>query len=344
MTISDEVLPTSPTGSEKTVQRYAETLDWRHSPGRTTISSQTRWRRFPSMLRCTIYSPHTGLGRMNILRRAPNANFTALMIAGVGIVALINGAFARRAETHNPPKGKFVEVDGLRLHYMEKGTGSPVVLLHGNQAMADDFEISGAFDLIAEKHRVIALDRPGFGYSDRPRETVWTPSAQADLIRKAFIKLGVEKPVLVGHSWGTLVALAYAIEHPAETGGLLLLSGYYFPSKRLDAVFASLPAIPIIGDLLRYTFWPLFGWLAGPLLLKTVFAPSNVPERFKREFPISMALRPSQIRATAGDSSLISTRCRPPDGALQRAHNARRHYGWPWRQNRRYQVTTNAAA
>jgi pimeloyl-ACP methyl ester carboxylesterase len=242
---------------------------------------------------------------MNILRRAPNANFTALMIAGLGIVALINGAFARRAETHNPPKGKFAEVDGLRLHYMEKGNGSPVVLLHGNQAMADDFEISGAFDLIAKKHRVIAFDRPGFGYSDRPRETVWTPSAQADLIRKAFIKLGVEKPVLVGHSWGTLVALAYAIEHPAETGGLLLLSGYYFPSKRLDAVFASLPAIPIIGDLLRYTFWPLFGWLAGPLLLKTVFAPSKVPERFKREFPISMALRPSQIRATAGDSSLM---------------------------------------
>ena len=242
---------------------------------------------------------------MNIFPRASTANFSALMIAGLGIAALINGAFARRAETHNPPKGRFIEVDGSRLHYMEKGNGSPVVLLHGNQAMADDFEISGTFDLIAGKHRVIAFDRPGFGYSDRPRKTIWTPSAQADLIRKAFTKLGIEKPILVGHSWGTLVALAYAIEHPADTSGLLLLSGYYFPSKRLDVVFASLPAIPIIGDLLRYTFWPLLGWLTGPLLLKTVFAPSKVPGRFKREFPASMALRPSQIRATAGDSSLM---------------------------------------
>lgn len=241
---------------------------------------------------------------MNIFRRAPTANFTALMIAGLGIAALIN-AFARCAEAQNPPKGKFIDVDGLRLHYIERGNGSPVVLLHGNQATADDFEISGALDLIAEKHRVIAFDRPGFGYSDRPRETVWTPSAQADLIRRALIKLGIEKPVLVGHSWGTLVALAYAIGHPADISGLLLLCGYYFPTKRLDVVVASLPAMPIIGDILRYTFWPLLSWLTSPLLLRAIFAPSKVTERFKREFPVSMALRPSQIRATAGNSSLM---------------------------------------
>jgi pimeloyl-ACP methyl ester carboxylesterase len=58
-----------------------------------------------------------------------------------------------------------------------------------NQAMADDFEISGVFDRIAEKHRVIAFDCPGFGYSERRRETVWTPSAQGSLIRKALVKL-----------------------------------------------------------------------------------------------------------------------------------------------------------
>jgi pimeloyl-ACP methyl ester carboxylesterase len=179
------------------------------------------------------------------------------------------------------------------------------VLLHGNQAMADDFKISGVFDLVAEKHRVIAFDRPGFGHSERPHETVWTPSAQADLVHKALVKLDVRTPVMVGHSWGTLVALAYAVEHPADTGALLLLSGYYFPKKRLDVIIGSLPAIPMLGDLLRYTIWPVLGWLTGPLLLKTVFAPSKVTDRFKREFPLSMALRPSQIRATAGDSALM---------------------------------------
>jgi pimeloyl-ACP methyl ester carboxylesterase len=96
-----------------------------------------------------------------------------------------------------------------------------------------------------------------------------------------------------------------ANEHPADTGALLLLSGYYFPKKRLDVIIGSLPAIPMLGDLLRYTIWPVLGWLTGPLLLKTVFAPSKVTDRFKREFPLSMALRPSQIRATAGDSALM---------------------------------------
>jgi pimeloyl-ACP methyl ester carboxylesterase len=242
---------------------------------------------------------------MNILRRAPTASVAASVIAGLGIAALINGALARGAERRNPARGAFIEVDGTRLHYIEKGTGSPVVLLHGNQAMADDFEISGVFDLVAEKHRVIAFDRPGFGHSERPRETVWTPSAQADLIHKALVKLDVRTPVMVGHSWGTLVALAYAVEHPADISALLLLSGYYFPRKRLDVIIGSLPAIPILGDLLRYTIWPVLGWLTGPLLLKIVFAPSRVTERFKREFPFSMALRPSQIRATADDTALM---------------------------------------
>ena len=125
------------------------------------------------------------------------------------------------------------------------------MLLHGNQSLVADFEISGLFDLLARNHRVIAFDRPGFRHSERPREKVWTASAQAALIRKALALLGIDKPIIVGHSWGTLVALAHAVDHAAHTGALLLLSGYYFPTKRLDAVVAFLPAIPIIGDLLR---------------------------------------------------------------------------------------------
>jgi pimeloyl-ACP methyl ester carboxylesterase len=230
---------------------------------------------------------------------------SASVIISLGVAALINAAMARRAERRNPPKGSFIKVDGVQLHYLEKGSGSAVVLLHGNQSVADDFAISGLIDLLAKRYRVIAFDRPGFGYSERPCDIVWTPAAQADFIRKALFRLGVEKPLVVGHSWGTLVALAYAIQHPAQTAAILLLSGYYFPTRRLDVAFASLPAIPIVGDILRYTIWPLLGWLAGPLLLKAIFAPTHVTERFKAEFPFSMALRPSQIRATAADSALM---------------------------------------
>ena len=229
----------------------------------------------------------------------------ASAIVGLGVTALINGALARRAERRNPPKGNFIDVNGVKLHYVERGSGSPVVLLHGNQSMGDDFEISGVLDLVAEKHRVMVFDRPGFGHSERPRTTVWTASAQASLIRKALRQLGVEKPVVVGHSWGALLVATYAVDYPADTGAVLLLSGYYFPSRRLDVAMAKVAAMPVLGDILRYTISPLLGWLTGPLVLKTVFAPSKVPDRFKQEFPFSMALRPSQIRATVGDAALM---------------------------------------
>ena len=99
---------------------------------------------------------------MELFKRSPAAGTIAVsVLVGVGITALINGALARGAERRNPPKGKFIEIDGVRLHYVEKGAGSPVVLLHGNQTMAEDFEISGVFDVVAENHHVIAFDRPG---------------------------------------------------------------------------------------------------------------------------------------------------------------------------------------
>src|SRR5215212_1283605 len=132
----------------------------------------------------------------------------AAVLAAVG---LINHALARQAERRNPPEGKFVTIDGVRLHYIERGTGSTIVLLHGNGTMARDFVLSGVFDLLCKDYRVIAFDRPGFGFSNRPRGRVWTPNAQAALLQKALRRLDVERAVVVGHSWGTLVAVALAL-------------------------------------------------------------------------------------------------------------------------------------
>jgi hypothetical protein len=74
-------------------------------------------------------------------------------------VSIVNYALARRAERDNPQGGKFVTIDGVRLHYIEGGTGPCVVLLHGNGTMARDFVLSGVFDLLCNDHRVIAFDR-----------------------------------------------------------------------------------------------------------------------------------------------------------------------------------------
>jgi pimeloyl-ACP methyl ester carboxylesterase len=76
---------------------------------------------------------------------------------------------------------------------------------------------------------------------------------------RAFETLGMRRPVVVGHSWGALVALALALDHPEAVSGLILLSGYYHPTLRADVPFFSIPAIPVIGDLIRYTVGPFFG-------------------------------------------------------------------------------------
>lgn len=234
---------------------------------------------------------------------------TGWLVAGAGAAvlaatALFNRLAARRAEAANPPAGKFVEVDGVRLHYVERGTGTPVVLLHGNGVTLQDFEASGVLDLAAGHYRVLAFDRPGFGYSERPRSTIWTPQAQAALIAGALEQLGVEPAVVVGHSWGTLVALAMALDHRPAVRGLVLLSGVYYRTLRPDVIPFSLPAIPGLGDIMAHTVSPLSGALMGPAVIKASFAPAPVSDRIGR-LPLGLTLRPSQVRATAADTALM---------------------------------------
>ena len=152
---------------------------------------------------------------------------------------------------------------------------------------------------------MIIFDRPGFGYSERPRGRLWTANEQAELLHKAIRQIGVERPVVVGHSWGAIVALALAEQHPADIAGLVLLSGYYFWTLRPDVLPVAIGALPIIGDILRYTVSPLFGWLTMPLFKRMLFSPAQVPARFQAEYSPAMALRPSQIRATSVDGALM---------------------------------------
>src|SRR5689334_14209711 len=133
---------------------------------------------------------------------------TALVGAAVlGALAMVNHAAARRAERKHPPRGRFIEVNGVRLHYSDRGAGKPVVLVHGNAVTGDDYNTSGLAERLLENHRVIIFDRPGFGHSQRPHGRMWTAMEQAELLHGALQQLGVERPVVVGHSWGAIVAL-----------------------------------------------------------------------------------------------------------------------------------------
>ncbi len=240
----------------------------------------------------SLHSPHR-----------PSTRPAIILACAVGLAALagVNYAAARRAERKHPPEGRFIEVDGVRLHYTDRGAGPAVALVHGNAVSGHDYDTSGIAGALLRTNRVVIFDRPGFGHSERPRGRSWTAAQQAELLHKALILIGVERPVVVGHSWGTLVALALALNYPANTAGLVLLSGYYFPTPRLDMLLVAPAAVPVLGDILRYTASPVLGWLLMPALKRLLFAPTRVPARFKAEYSSAMALRPSQIRATSMD-------------------------------------------
>jgi pimeloyl-ACP methyl ester carboxylesterase len=229
-----------------------------------------------------------------------------LLLGGLGLLAsfLVVRSKTAQAERENPPRGKFVEVDGVRLHYLERGEGPALVLLHGNGVFANDFEYSGLMEQLSERYRVIAFDRPGYGYSERPRTTLWTADAQAQLLHRALQDISVDSAIVLGHSWGTMVALAMGLQVPDFVRGLVLLSGYFYPTLRLDVPIIAQPAIPIIGDVMRYTVSPLVSRALWPLVSKRVFSPMKVSERF-RQLPPWMALRPGQLRASGAEAALM---------------------------------------
>lgn len=231
----------------------------------------------------------------------------AALAAAAGVLAAsayANWRLAKKAERENPPLGRFVEIDGVRLHFVERGTGKPLVLFHGNGSMIQDFESAGLIDLAARNYRVIVFDRPGFGHSPRSRNTIWSPEAQADLFMQALVRLDIQQAIVLGHSWGASVALALATRHPRLVQALVLLSGYYFPTARADVVAQSGPAIPGLGDILAYTVSPILSRLLWPGMLRKLFGPRSVPEKFQG-FPKAMAIRPSQIRASAAEAALM---------------------------------------
>lgn len=229
----------------------------------------------------------------------------ASAVAGTfGLLALASHLLSRKAVRDHPPHGQFVEINGVRLHYVSRGQGPTLVLLHGNGSMVEDFECSGLMDLCASRYRVIAFDRPGYGHSPRGSKAGSSPETQADLIAAALLHLGITQAVVLGHSWGTLVALQLALRHKDQVTGLLLESGYYFPTFRADVVMASLGAVPGLGALLSYTVMPFLARLSWRLSVRNLFMPADVPKKFEG-FPRELALRPSQLRTSAEEAALM---------------------------------------
>lgn len=234
---------------------------------------------------------------MTSRRLALSLILSGLAVAGCGVV--VGGRAASReqaAETAFPPTGQFVTVEGRRVHAHVEGQGPDVVLIHGAGGNTRDF----TFDLVkrlSPRYRVIAFDRPGLGYSDDlgPRET--SPLAQAAVLQAAARQLGVRDPIVLGHSYGGSVAMAWGLLDPAKTKGLVIVAGATLPWEGgLDAWY-------------HVTGGAVGGATVVPLLtafvpdartetaLTTIFAPAPVPAGYGAHVGPGLTLRRASLRA-----------------------------------------------
>jgi pimeloyl-ACP methyl ester carboxylesterase len=211
----------------------------------------------------------------------------------------------RRAEAANPPQGRLIDVDGVRLHVLERGDpGAPaLVLLHGVGGSVRELGLSGLIGRAAVRYRVLAIDRPGHGHSGAQRRRDTHPRQQARLLLHALDALGVDQALVLGHSAGAQPAIAMALQAPGRVRGLVLVGGYYRPSLRLDALMALPPLLPLLGGLMRRTLSPLLGRALWPLGSWRVFSPREVTEPFRSDYPVWMALRPRALQANARESA-----------------------------------------
>jgi pimeloyl-ACP methyl ester carboxylesterase len=227
---------------------------------------------------------------------------SALVLLGLALFTHIG---AGRTERELPPVGEFREVYGLRMHYKEAGAGTPLVLIHGASTSLLDFDAS-ILGPLSKHHRVIAVDRPGHGYSDRPSGPWPDPVEQARLIRGLLTELGVEDPLLVGHSWSGSVVLAYLLQYPEEASGGVLLAGGSHPWKGGVAWYTDVAGIPVLGQLFARTLVFPLGNLSLDGAVRSVFFPNAVPEGYKDRTGLRLSLRPEVFLANAEDVRLLS--------------------------------------
>lgn len=220
-------------------------------------------------------------------------------------LALLTHLGVHETEQRFPPLGDFAHIDGVRLHYTDAGAGSAVVLVHGASTSLLDFHASIA-DRLSSGHRVIAVDRPGHGYSDRSAGKWPHPAEQARLIRELVRTLGIEKPLIVGHSWSGSVVLAYLLEYPEETAGGVLLAGATHPWRGGVAWYNDLAGVPVLGKHFARTLAYPFGRLALETAVGYVLAPNPVPEEYVERTGVHLSLRPETFLANAEDIRKLS--------------------------------------
>jgi pimeloyl-ACP methyl ester carboxylesterase len=185
------------------------------------------------------------------------------------------------------------------MHAVRRGSGRPVVFIHGGFGSSYDFTLS-FFDRASSRYDCLAVDRPGHGYSQRPRKKDMTVFDHAHYIFETVKALKIERPVLVGHSLGGAVALAYALEHPDDVAGLMMINGYLTPFTGPIHPIHTASAVPLFGPLYLHALVRPLGNLFTGSIGRKVFYPENPPADYLKT-ATALAMRPAHFSANAAD-------------------------------------------
>ncbi|MFB4161355.1 alpha/beta fold hydrolase [Geomicrobium sp. JSM 1781026] len=240
-----------------------------------------------------------------------------LFFVSVLALVLFNQYQFKKSEKRNPPKGRFVDVDGVKLHYLRQGKGQPVVLLHGGVTSCEDFT-EVLYYLSNKEYDCISFDRPGYGHSDRPKKAM-SADKQAELIHKALYEIGIVEPVIiVGHSWSGTLTLSYARQFPKDVANIVTLGAAMYkegyPAERGD-LLSKLIMTPLVGTVLMNTLLatPVAKRMGKQTVVET-FKPEVAPSGYEQRLLDSWG-RPKQFRANREDVLLF------PECAYANSHH-----------------------
>jgi pimeloyl-ACP methyl ester carboxylesterase len=224
----------------------------------------------------------------------------AILAAG-GVFTFVGSHLIERAHR---PRGRFLDVGGFPQHVVEIGRPRaqatlPVVMLHGASANLEDMHLALA-EAFGDRHPVIFVDRAGLGFSTRDREQGASPAYQATVLRDVLDRLGVESAILVGHSWGGALALAFALDFPERTAGLVLVAPATHPGiwrrKRYSAVLAG-PLGWLFARTLAVPLGTILMWPGS----RTAFLPQTMPQHYVKRSAAMLVLRPPSLMANWAD-------------------------------------------
>ena len=230
----------------------------------------------------------------------------AVWVGASALLWAFSARMTRRIEAAVPSNGRFVEIEGERFHYVEEGKGPPLVMIHGLMGSSRNltYALSGQ---LREHFRVITLDRPGSGYSTRHKGTAADLPAQARQVAAFMRALGLEKPLVLGHSLGGAISLALALDHPEAVSGLVLVAPLTHPQPTLPLVFWSLAVRPAwLRRWVAHTLTVPIGLLTRRSVVKGVFAPDTAPEDFATQGGGLLGMRPDNFYAASSEIAQVN--------------------------------------